>query len=399
MRRLAAAAIAAGLLAPAAPAQSVVESGFRYVRALEGPTGVVSFEPDGPLFAHSQLELADLRIVDSAGRQVPWRTYPSSSLAQPPRAVRVLNSGVRNGKAVALLDLGRAPGVHDQVVLDIPDTDFVGRVDVRGSDRRQGPFTFLSTTVVYDISGAPPARSTTAVYPPSDFRYLSLGATDVSAIMGASVLTGRPQRPDLLERALRSFTVASELKRTIATADLGFRNMPVDEVRVRARTKLYDRPIRVEGSNGGDAWALLAQGRVFRFPGSVETTIPLASRHRYLRLTIENGDDRPLDHIGVAPHAFSRPLLAEGGHPGPVRAFYGNPSARPSSYDFARLPAPGPRARAYGFLGPERMNALFEPPPATRSITARHPALVIATLVFVVLAGAAAGLLALRRRT
>jgi hypothetical protein len=52
VKRWGAAALAAGLLASAAAAQTVDESGFRYERALEAPPGLASFEPDGPLYAH-----------------------------------------------------------------------------------------------------------------------------------------------------------------------------------------------------------------------------------------------------------------------------------------------------------------------------------------------------------
>jgi hypothetical protein len=401
VRRLGAAAITAALLAPAALAQSVDESGFRYVRPAEAPVGAVAFEPDGPLFAHSKPELADLRIVDSAGRQVPWRRLPLPSSVRPPRAVLLLNSGLRSGKAVALLDLGPNPGVHDQVVLDVPDSDFVGRVEVSGSDRRKGPFTFLSTTVIYDISGAPPARSTTAVYPPSDFRYLSLSATDVSKIAGASVLAGRSPRPDLLERPLRSFSVRSETRQTIATADLGFRNMPVDEIRVRARTKLYDRPIQVEGSNTGESWVLLAQGRVFRFSGSVDSTIPLQSRHRFLRLTIENGDDAPLEGLRIEASASPRTILVAEDFRPPYRLLYGNPGLRAPEYDFAQAPLDSvdadsvPRAT----LGREALNPAWQPPEDTRSFTARHPQVLPAALAVAAAVLFAAAFLALRRRT
>ena len=62
--------VAAALAAPAA----VDESDFRWDRALASDGGgFAAFVADGPLFAHARPELADLRVVDSAGHQVPWR--------------------------------------------------------------------------------------------------------------------------------------------------------------------------------------------------------------------------------------------------------------------------------------------------------------------------------------
>jgi hypothetical protein len=176
---------------------------------------------------------------------------------------------------------------------------------------------------------------------------------------------------------------------------------------VSARTPRYDRAVTVEGSNDAKLWHPLASARIFRFRDSVptglgrepSTRIPLESRNRYLRLTIQNGDDTALAALDVSPLTFQRPLLAEGGHPLPLRAFYGDPAARAPVYDFARLPVPRPSGFALGSLGPETRNALFEPPPDTRSFVARHSSLVTAALALAALCVAAGGALALRRRT
>jgi hypothetical protein len=398
VRRLAAAALAAATVAPAAFAQSLDENGFRYVRPADAPPGLVAFEPDGPLFAHTKRELADLRILDSGGDQVPWRMRPLAGSTRPPLPVLLLNSGTRDGAAVALLDLGPNVGIHDQVVLDIPDRDFVGKVEVSGSDKRRDPFTRLSTTVIYDISGAPPARSTAAVYRPSDFRYLSLRATEVSEIAGASVIASGGSQPELLERSVRSTQVRSNARLTIVTVDLGYRNMPVDEIRVLASTTLYDRPVQIEASNTGERYVLYAQGRVFRFPESVDATIPIEGRHRYLRLTIENGDDAPLEGLRVEALARPRTVFVSEGFEPPYRLFYGNPRLGPPEYDFAQAPLE-PDSAADATLGREALNPAWEAPEDTRSFTARHPQVIKAALALAAAVLLFGAFLALRRRT
>jgi hypothetical protein len=121
---------------------------------------------------------------------------------------------------------------------------------------------------------------------------------------------------------------------------------------------------------------------------------------RYIRIEIDNGDDAPLRGIEVSARSRSRALLLEGGHPLPYTVYYGSPRANAPSYDFARLPtsALGVERAVRGRLGPERGTAAFEPPPDTRSFTARNPGLVTAALALAALALGAVGLLALRRR-
>jgi hypothetical protein len=384
-----------------AAAGEVDRGDFRYVRPLVAKPGggPVLVEPDGALFEHSAPGLADLRIEDARGREVAWRRVRSGRSAAP-EAVPVLNSGRQGRFAVALLDLGARPRVRDRVALEVPDRDFVGRAVALGADRREGPFTRLSATGIYDVRGAQTARSTVAAFPPSDFRYLLVRATGVSRIAGASV-SGTRERPRLLRRAARSVSRRQEGRSTIVTLDLGFRNVPVDELRIAAETARYERPVAILGSNSGQRFVPLTAARIFRFPGSGSAPIPIRAHHRYIQIEVDNGDDPPLRGIEVSAWSRSRALLLEGGHPSPYTVYYGSPHPNAPDYDFARLPtgALGTERAARGRLGSERENPTFEPPQDTRSFAARNPGVITAALAFAALVLGAVGLLALRRRS
>src|SRR5262249_6193362 len=157
----------------------------------------------------------------------------------------------------------------------------------------------------------------------------------------------------------------------------------------------------VVGSNDGRRGPALARARVFRFTGSVSSPIELAARDRFLRLTVFNGDDAPLRGIRLKAVADPRTVLVEGGNVASLRVLYGNPSAAPPSYDFARLPADQlglARARP-GSLGPEALNEDFRAAPDTRSFSAKHPAVITMALVLAALVVVAGGLLAVRMRS
>jgi hypothetical protein len=403
MRRIAlAVALLASLAAGVQPAAAaeVNRADFRYLRPLVAGPGSepVLVEPDGALFEHSLPGFADLRIADARGREVAWRQAPSRRSVAA-EAVPVLNSGRQGRFAVALLDLGAQRKVRDRVMLEVPDRGFVGRAVVLGADDRHGPFTRLSATGIYDARGAQQARSTVAVFGPSDFRYLLVRATGVSRITGASV-SGARERPRLLRRTARSTSLRQDGSRTIVTIDLGFRNVPVDELRITAETARYERPVEILGSGSQQRFVPLGAARIFRFPGSGSAPIPVGAHHRYIRVEVDNGDDAPLRGIEVSAWSRSRALLLEGGHPLPYTAYYGSSRANPPNYDFARLPtgALGAERAVHGRLGPDRENPAFEPPPDTRSFTARHPGLVTAALALAALALSGVGLLALRKR-
>jgi hypothetical protein len=181
---------------------------------------------------------------------------------------------------------------------------------------------------------------------------------------------------------------------------MGFRDVPVDELRIAAKTGRYERPVEILGSNSRQQFAPLAAARIFRFPGSGSAPISVGAHHRWIRIEIDNGDDAPLREIEVSAWSRSRALLLEGGHPPPYVVYCGNSRADAPDYDFARLPASalGIEHAVHGRLGPERQNPAFEPPQDTRSFAARNPGVVTGALAFAALALGAVGLLALRKR-
>jgi hypothetical protein len=386
------------LAAAVSLAAGVETSEFRWTRTVDFDGSVpVVIEPDGPMFEHARVGLADLRVVDAGGEQVPWRNLPPPPAGSAQRVI-VLNSGRRGGRAVALLDLGARRAVRDRIELDVPDRGFVGRVVVLGADRRKGPFTRLSATGIYDVRGAERARSTTALFPPTDFRFLSVQASGVSRIDGA-IVSGTEGRPPAVERRPRSIATRQSGRRTIVTLDFGYLDVPVDELRVSARSPRYNRAVVVETSNDsfGRRWIPVTAARIARFEGSSPGPIPLGARARFVRVRIENGDDPPLAGIRVEASSRSHALVLEGGHARPYRLLYGSPSLRAPDYEFARIPLDpqGPTAR--GTLGAERRNPAFELP--GKSFAERHRWLLQAALVLAAIAVAGAGVLALRRRT
>jgi hypothetical protein len=383
------------VLAATSLAAGVQQSDFRQTRTVHADGfAPVLIEPDGPMFAHARAGFTDLRVVDANGSAVPWRPLP------PPRAadfeaVIVLNSGTEGGLAVALLDLGGRREVRDRVVLDVPDRGFIGRAVVLGADRPNGPFRQLSATGIYDVRGAEHARSTTAAFPATIYRYLLVRASGVSRIIGASV-SGSERRPETVVRTPRRIATTQSGPQTVLTLDLGWRNLPVDELRVAARSTRYDRPIFVEASNDGRVWRPVAAARISRFQGSSAGPIPIGIRARFVQLRIDNGDDPPLEGIEVTATSRSHALVLEDGHALPYRLFYGDPRLRAPDYEFARIPFAPSSTTVAGVLGPERANPAFEVP--GKPFGERNRWLVQVALALAALVVAAAGFLAFRRR-
>jgi hypothetical protein len=391
VRRLASVAVLA--LVSASPAAALDVSSFRWERALDTTGGLSAFEPDGRMYEHAAVGFSDLRVLDARGRQVPWRPRSVRGDARL-QSARILNAGTQDGAAVALLDFGPQRAVRDRLALDVPLEPFVGRAEVYGSDDRSA-FTRLSSTAIYDVRGATRAVSTTVVFPQSDFRYYRVRATGVREIRGATAEAVTAAGAPVVRRA--SIAVHQVGRRTVIDADVGYRRLTVNELRFASSTPAFDRPVDVTGSMDGKAFFPAGGGRLYRFGEAGETTVPLASRYRYLRIRISNGDDEPLRDLRVTLRAYRDYVLLAPGYAPPYRVLYGGPAVRPE-YDFAQQPeVRGQPARAT--LGPERPNDAFEPPADTRAFAERHPLVIELALALAAVALALAGFLALRRRT
>jgi hypothetical protein len=387
------AALAAAALASGAGAATVDPADFHYERALASGGGLVFFEPDGPMYEHAAPDLRDLRVLDRRGRQVPWRLRSARGAGRA-QVARLLNVGTERGAAVALLDFGPERVVRERIQLDLPVKPFVGRADVYGSDDRE-TFTRLSSTAVYDVRGATRAVSTTVVFPPSDFRYYRVRAVGVTEIRGATAAAAVPSAAPVEREA--TLTVRRQPRHTLVEADLRYRRVWVHEVRFASSTPAFDRPVEITGSNDRRAFFPAGGGRVHRFGRSGQTTVPLNSRYRFLRVRISNGDDPPLRDLRVTLRAFRDEILLAPGFSPPYRVLYGGRVTRPE-YDFAEQPHVAGRPEP-ATLGPERVNEAFEPPADTRSFAARHPVVIQVALALAAAILVAGGLLALRRRT
>ncbi|HYI74386.1 MAG TPA: hypothetical protein VEW90_03880 [Gaiellaceae bacterium] len=381
-------------------AADVETSDFRYKRPLNAPAaGPVVFEPDGAMYGHSSQGFSDLRVVDAGGTQVPWRTAPLPD-AVPARQVDLVARGELDGLFSVVLDRGTAAEVVDRIELIVPDREFVGEVEVLGSTTgAEGSYATLSTTQIYAVRGAVNARSTTALFPPTDYRYLLVQARGVSRIDGATV--ARDPREPPLDPVDASSTASQSARSTVVTLDLGFVNVPVDAVEISSRTDRFVRRVVVEGSNDNATFASLGSGEIARFRGVDLGRIAIAGDQRYLRVTIANGDDAPLAALRVTALARPRPLLLAEGHTPPFAVYYGATALAAPAYDFAQLPASalGVERAVAGTLGPEVLNDDFAPPADTRTFFEKNRSAVNALLVLAALVVAVGGVLALRRRS
>ena len=81
---------------------------------------------------------------------------------------------------------------------------------------------------------------------------------------------------------------------TTTNLDFGVAGVPVTRLELRAAAPTrYDRPVSVEVEHGRTTFVVVARGSDPCARPRL-TAIELGSRYRYLRVTVDNGDDPPL---------------------------------------------------------------------------------------------------------
>ena len=315
--------------------------GLRYTRAIQAAHGWARLDlPDDVLDA-CRAGLPDLRIVDVAGKEVPyaieqeraetWKTFPPLNLET---VVKI--------ETVFQIDRGARPGIADAVTLEVDGSDFLKPVRVQSSDDRQ---------IWKDVAGGSifatgDVRMRTIPLPDTDRRYLQFKLDDrnSAAVRPAGVrlrVHGRGEE-SISERPLALGPRGSEKPGTSGyRATLPAANLGVFALRFQAADPGFSRPVRVyERVFFRDEVHRrpVAAGRLIRTPGSKDPIdLPVSGVvGRELEIEIDDGDSPPLESLGAV--ARVRPVTLRFRAPGESLALaYGSPTARAPIYDIARV--------------------------------------------------------------
>lgn len=342
--------------------------------------------------------LADLRVVDPSGADVPYLLRdPARAAREAPRRSLPMTDPVAlpDGAFRATFEPGSAP--HDHLDLELSGDDFVRVVRVESSDDRRDWGVLTEGPRVFRLSGAEGQASSSRVrFPTSSARWLRVtllpkGRGDAS-IAGASTATAvaAASEPDVLvvPASIRVERDAAA-RRTDVVLDVGEPGAPLSGVRLDVSTPSFERAVSLSTSADGRAWSRVGRGLVFRgAPGDALTEalrVPLSSapRSRYLRVTIEDGDDAPLALRGASVEVPRLALILRRPAARSLTVLVGSPSLSAPTYDLA---ATLPRAArpAEGPLVEVTPNPAHAPPaPPLAPFSERHRAPLIALLVIV----------------
>lgn len=385
---LAAAIAIAPLPSPAAPA---VPPGWEYAQELSVPaSGLVELALPPAVIDKALGRLEDVRILDGAGREVPYlvRARPPQPLRSEAAATEISQSGVEDA-TVAVYRTGAA-GTIDTITLRTPARDFIKPVTVEASDEgtRWWPLA-IRYPVFRQADGSERLAIRVA---PGRYPYLriTVGETRERQIPLTAVATCQtpPEPAQAQVVTVRLDAVATDASATRLLVNLPARHLFLRRVALDPADPVFSREVAVAVRTIADGEAreqVVARGRIHRVfvPGAARSevlSIPLPAQPleaRTLVVTIENGDNPPLSLRRSVSVTFELPRLRFNALPGEHYAVaVGNRSAKPPRYDLAALPALGELPDvAQATAGPLERNPAFRAEEAAKGAPAQGAAI------------------------
>lgn len=378
---------------------------FQYQRSLQNTpqhpvqTCVVL---DAELLANAAPQLADLRLYHD-NQETPYFIHLPAPELQTNKSISPLNLGIRAGETN--FDVSMPGGRYSDIELELSAQDFIATATVFGVQRQGDSLrTKLGSYTIFDLTHQRLGRSTILHLPESDFRSLHFqisGPVPPETVRGILIEPLATSEPEYETVAVSSGTLQKNNSSVFELTVLA--HVPVDrlvftlgkepvnfsrEVTVAAAAAPApdgEGPPRLASSKGN----LLRIHKVQNDHRIDEEQLAIAAPAVNSDLptnwtvSIENGDDAPLQVESIRLQMLQRRLCFESTGEGQYIFMFGDPALKAPRYDYSALFAPQSDAVVAG-LGASQRNPAYQVRPDLRPLSERHPALLWTALIIVI---------------
>lgn len=349
------------------------------------------------IFDKSGADLGDLRLFDSANREIPYAIRVRGDVEEVEDVEGSLFNQSQAGSASEVsVDLGEEPDEHNEVQIETSGTNFRRQVSIEGSDNGRDWRLLSNNGVLFSFTSQNNSVESNRVpYPASRYRYLRVRVQpDALTDDSAPRITGVKAMMAVREKGqLASWNVAVpsyQLERnegahaSVWTIDLGAR-APCDRLTFEIDDKSFSRPFQVESIDDPQDVRLIASGTLTRHSGDEAKPAVIVfdeeENVRKLRLQITDYSNPTLTITSIQANAPARQLVYELKEPAsqPLRLYFGNASVPAPHYDFENeLKSKLSSEPSHSTYGDMTTNPQYKPEP--RPLTERVPWLIYIVL-------------------
>jgi hypothetical protein len=334
-----------------------------------GTKGAVEFALPPKVIDLSLPHLDDLRLVLGADKELGYKIRVSKGKSQKKKLdTKLFNRSYLPGRQSSITADFGGKFLKNRIKVVTNGTNFFRKVRIEGSNDqndwkiiREGAFLFRT-----EEGGKQKYDKGMVNFPDNNQRYLKVtvftgkGDLDVIEInaVDAWYISKTLAETDLVP--IVSSTTREKKKVTEISLDVGFRNLPLYELKLLFSDEYFYREVEVFGRNSltrivrrmvedspklersvSVPWRTITKGHVYRFTTdtSVDESPPLKlkdARYRYLLVKIRNHDDPPLHFTGATAKRLIQQVWFAGKGIGKYTLYFGNPKARRPTYDVGR---------------------------------------------------------------
>jgi hypothetical protein len=385
---------------------------WRYVQELplsrERTSKLYDFVIPVAVFDGARADLADLRLYDSTGKEIPFALrVRRSDFHDAEISTKEFNRAQAPGAVSELaLDLGESSPEHNNVEVQLPGVNYRRHARLSGSDDGQKWRLLAEKNLIHFDANHQSVDDRHFRYPPSRFRFLRIAVerdpeVDEKAVdIDKVIVRRRVEIPgewlDIPVRISPREPVRADGGPGSAWVfDLGGDHVPVERLLVDVADEEFVRNYQIEAggpvSEADRPFQHIADGLWRRQAGmpreSLVAEFPetLAARQK---LVVIDHRNPPLGLTSAKVRAAARQIVFADPGPGAgsLQLYFGNPKAEPPQYDFARnLPLTLDPIPTRLRPSERRPNPSYRPVP--KALTERWP-----WLIYVILGAISAGL-------
>lgn len=370
-----------------------------------GPySGMAGVELPRDLLAHSANHLADLRLIDDRGLEVPYVLYVDRGgdpVTHSWTARLHENSFVPGQYTQIVLEVQTNSLFHNTVRIETPEPDFINWVEVAASDDAHVWRIVKARAPISRFRRENLEGSQTIHYSENASPYLRLRIFEPAhqfPVTGAAILTYDTRQPARVPVAVPAAFLpdaSAPADVTRWSADLSTDQLPITEVVFTTEQPEFYRAVRILTSADGKEWQIKCGGEIFRYKvgekleESLRVSFPEDWGGRYWRVEILNGNDAPLADAAPSLEMIPRFVYFQPAAGRSYRMIYGDAAATSPQYDLARIfHYQGKPSGTLVVPGPEEATLNYSDP---RPFTERHPNILWSALgLAVILLGFAA---------
>lgn len=346
---------------------------FKFKRKIENTTEtwhkIVLPESD---FAKLNAGFSDIRIFGNNTKiEAPYILKTSENkISQVEIPFQMLNVSSRNSEYFYTFELSENKQIN-QIKLDFEQQNFDWKIDLEASNNQTEWFSILKNYRILSIKNNQTDYQFTQVdFPDSKYKYyrLKIKANEQPKLSEAKIWEQKNNAENLKISAIKSIKKAIDSKQKLSIIDIELVNkIPVSQLKIDVTSSFdYYRPIKIEALKDSIE---TEKGWRYNYEIISQETLSSLDKNGFslgntlakkLRITIENGNNQPLEIKNVVLKNPIYYLVARFTEKGDYNLFYGNSKASSPSYDIENFQENIPKNLTEVTLSKEELNPDFK---------------------------------------